>query len=156
MAEEMTMVEGTFSILAIQTNELVPPRAVWNMSHTEPTRARDMNRKSYADPLTSINSELATSHRPSTTSSNRWRPRRPPPALADEPDKPPSVLEARLNRESAERQRALELIRRKKRETQGSETPSTVRGGGYGDMYNKADVEEAHKHRDRGGGRRRW
>jgi hypothetical protein len=65
-----------------------------------------------------------------------------------------------LNRESSERQRALELIQRKKIEMLGSETPSTVRGGGYEDMYNRADVEEAHKFKDRRGGNigrdRRW
>jgi len=120
-------------------------------------RARDMNRKSHADPLTSINSQLATSQRSST--SNNWRPRRPPPAaLTDGPDKAPSEREARLTRESSERQRALDLIRRKKREMQGSETPSTVRNGAYGDMYNKADVEEAHRHKEKRleGGNRRW
>ena len=34
----------------------------------------------------------------------------------------------------------------------GSETPSTVHGGmneGYGDVYNKRAVEEAHAHRDK-------
>lgn len=36
-----------------------------------------------------------------------------------------------------------------------SATPSTVRGvydgmdGGYGDVYNRQEVEEAHRHRDR-------
>lgn len=57
-----------------------------------------------------------------------------------------------MNRESAERQRALELIRRKKREMAGSETPSTVHGGmegGYGDVFNKREVEEARRHRER-------
>ena len=63
-------------------------------------------------------------------------------------------VEARLNRESSERQRALELIRRKKRELEGSETPSTVygggmeKGGGYTDVFNRKEVEEAHKHRE--------
>jgi len=64
----------------------------------------------------------------------------------------PEVTE-RMSRESSERERALELIRRKKREMAGSETPSTVRGGGgggYGDVYNRADVEAAHSRtRDR-------
>jgi hypothetical protein len=112
--------------------------------------ARDMNRKSTADPLTSINSRLAAVQRPPIT-------RRKPPAVIEHP---PSEREARLNRESSERQRALELIQRKKREMLGSETPSTVRGGGYEDMYNRADVEEAHKFKDRRGGNigrdRRW
>lgn len=61
-------------------------------------------------------------------------------------------MNARLTRESSERERALELIRRKKREMQGSETPSTVYGGldgGYGDVFNRREVEEAHRGRDR-------
>lgn len=57
-----------------------------------------------------------------------------------------------MSRESSERQRALDLIRRKKREMAGSETPSTVHGGmdgAYGDVFNRREVEEAHRHRDR-------
>jgi hypothetical protein len=60
----------------------------------------------------------------------------------------------RLTRESSERERALALIRRKQREMRGSETPSTVHGGldeGYGDVFNRREVEEAHSYR-----RRRW
>ena len=59
--------------------------------------------------------------------------------------------------------RAMELIQRKKREMEGNSTPSTVFGdstGGYGDVYNRREVEEAHKHRDRrregGYGHRKW
>ena len=40
---------------------------------------------------------------------------------------------------------------------EGGETPSTVHGGsgsGYGDVFNRKEVEEAHRDRDRGG--RRW
>lgn len=75
----------------------------------------------------------------------------PPRPPKDIEDKPPE-LQARLSRESSERQRALELIRRKKREMEGSATPSTVFGnsaGGYGDVYNRREVEDAHRHRDR-------
>jgi hypothetical protein len=60
---------------------------------------------------------------------------------------------------------------RKKREMVGSETPTTVHGGDYGgytDVFNRKEVEEAHQgwgrsardHRDRGRDRekkdRRW
>src|SRR5258705_271854 len=67
----------------------------------------------------------------------------------------------RLSRESSERQRALDLIQRKKREMEGNATPSTVLGdSGYGDVYNRREVEEAHRHRDRrregGYAHRRW
>ena len=44
------------------------------------------------------------------------------------------------------------LIRRKKHEMNGSATPSTVRGGedgGYEDVFNKKEVEEAHRERER-------
>ena len=73
-----------------------------------------------------------------------------------------SQVTERLSRESSERQRALELIARKRREMEGSETPSTVYGGsgGYGDVYNRREVEEAHRYRDRRedrrGSGRRW
>ena len=64
-------------------------------------------------------------------------------------DKPPEV-QARLSRESTERERALELIRRKRREMEGNATPSTVfDDSGYGDVYNKREVEAAHRFRDR-------
>ena len=61
----------------------------------------------------------------------------------------------RQSRESAERMRALELIGRKKREMEGSETPSTVHGGnggggyGYGDVFNRREVEEVQRARRR-------
>lgn len=97
-----------------------------------------MNRKSVADPLTNINSQLATSN--PSSSNNTRRPRRIAPPPADD------TREARLNRESSERQRAMALIARKKREMAGSETPS-VRG--YEDLYNRADVEDAQRRRGR-------
>src|SRR5262245_55381612 len=96
------------------------------------------------DPLTSISRQLA-SRAPTSRSNSNYRPRPPPTTL------PTSSSEARLIRESSERQRALELIKRKKRELQGSETPSTVHGGfeGYADQFNRKEVEEAHRGRDR-------
>ena len=58
--------------------------------------------------------------------------------------RPPEVNE-RLTRESSERERALALIRRKKREMAGSETPSTVHGGlddeGVSNMFNQREVD---------------
>ena len=117
---------------------------------SHPHRIRDMNRKSNADPLTSINSQLASSSSPSRRG---WK--RPPngPRTSD-PGRPPSQLDARLSRESAERQRARELVERKRREMAGSATPSTVRSG-YGDMYNRVEVEEARRSKGRGSDRRR-
>ena len=117
-------------------------------------RTRELMRKSINDPLTSINHQLSTrsSSTATTSSVSRSRPsnpdRLPPPSLSE----PSSAEAARLNRESAERQRALELIRRKKREMAGSETPSTVHGGmegGYRDVFNQREVEEARRHRER-------
>jgi hypothetical protein len=80
------------------------------------------------------------------------------------PSSSPSTITSRLHRESTERERALALIARKKREMEGSETPSTVHGGDYGgytDVFNKREVEEAHRgwgrsarDRDRGRDRR--
>jgi hypothetical protein len=73
-------------------------------------------------------------------------------------------LEGRLARESVERARALALLRRKQRERERAEsstaTPSTVHGGdngpGYVDVFNRREVEEAHRGRDRSRRHRRW
>ncbi|KIP03060.1 hypothetical protein PHLGIDRAFT_256870 [Phlebiopsis gigantea 11061_1 CR5-6] len=115
----------------------------------EDRRRRDQMRKSVHDPLTSINQQLARlSDDPRPPARSKPRPR----------DGPPQVAE-RLSRESTERQRALELIARRRREAAGSATPSTVRGGmdgAYGDQYNAHAVEEAHQRRGGGGGGRRW
>ncbi|KAJ6575745.1 hypothetical protein DFH09DRAFT_915363 [Mycena vulgaris] len=109
-------------------------------------RKRDTARKSVHDPLTSITHQLASRHA-STPSKSNYRPR--PAALPPNTSRPPEV-QARLTRESSERERALELIRRKQRDIRGSETPSTVYGGGYGDLFNRREVEEAHRGRGRG------
>ena len=105
--------------------------------------------------MTSITKQLAA--RPSTsTSSSSYRP--PLPSKANH--NIPSEVQARLSRESTERGRALELIRRKKREMEGNATPSTVFNddSGYGDVYNKREVQEAHRFRDRrwDSGHRHW
>ena len=117
-------------------------------------RKRDESRKYVHDPLTSITKQLAA--RPSaSTSSSSYRPPLPSKANLDKP----SEVQARLSRESTERGRALELIRRKKREMEGNATPSTVfNDSGYGDVYNKREVQEAHRFRDRrwDTGHRRW
>ncbi|KAK0208235.1 hypothetical protein DFS33DRAFT_424794 [Desarmillaria ectypa] len=105
-------------------------------------RKRDTARKSIHDPLTSITHQLASKSSSSSSSSSRQRPR--PASISGQPPE----VSARITRESSERERALALIRRKKR---GSETPSTVHGGieesEYGDMYNRKEVEEAHRGR---------
>lgn len=99
------------------------------------------------DPLTRINQQLADRDAPP-------KPRAMPPPASSSRGGPEGKVAERLNRESSERQRALALIARKKRE-QDSATPSTVRGGydgmdgGYGDVYNRREVEEAHRHRER-------
>ena len=124
---------------------------------------RDAARKTGYDPLTSINHQLSSQKQPATSSSpaqhyDRFkRPELPQRAKsasassADVSNAPPQV-QARLARESSERERALALIRRKRREMMGSETPSTVHGGmedGYEDIFNKKEVNEARKRRER-------
>ncbi|KAJ7577059.1 hypothetical protein C8J56DRAFT_837096 [Mycena floridula] len=108
---------------------------------------RDMTRKSsYHDPLVSITQLLASAS--SKPSPPAFRPRRPPPVSSSQPPE----VSARLGREFSERQRALELIRRKKQEMRGSETPSTVHGGPdmTTDRYNPQFFEETHRGRDHG------
>lgn len=110
-------------------------------------QVRELARKSAHDPLTSINQQLARRSGDNGGPSNRSRPVARP--LRTSMTQQPEVSE-RLSRESSERQRALELIKRKKREMEGSATPSTVRsgmGGGYGDVFNRREVEEAHRYR---------
>jgi len=114
----------------------------------EDKKLRDLARKSVHDPLTSINQKLAKSDSPPKP--------RPPPTSSSSRGAAAgdNKVAERLGRESAERQRALALIARKKREMETA-TPSTVRGGydgmdgGYGDVYNRREVEEAHRHRER-------
>ncbi|KAJ3993882.1 hypothetical protein F5050DRAFT_1576772 [Lentinula boryana] len=110
-------------------------------------RKRDTARKSIHDPLTSINHQLASTSTQSSIKPRFSRPRSPK-FSSQAPE-----VSARLSRESTERERALALVRRKKKEMIVSDTPSTIRGGDesseYGDMYNKRDVEEAHRLRDR-------
>ena len=148
----------------------------------EDVRIRDLARKSVHDPLTSINQQLAKisddAPRPASSRPRQQQQQPRPPGDRDPRSarggggqaSEPQVAE-RLSRESSERRRALELIARRKREMAGSATPSTVYGGmddgGYGDQYNRREVEEAHRYRDRresfarddrrsGGGGRRW
>jgi hypothetical protein len=108
-------------------------------------RDRDIARKSAHDPLTSITHQLSS--RPSSSSSQSSSSRGSSSSAAN-------PHQARLSRESSERERALALIRKRRREMEGSETPSTVcESEGYGDVYNRQDVEAAH--RGRGDYRRR-
>ncbi|KAJ7495377.1 hypothetical protein FB451DRAFT_365570 [Mycena latifolia] len=106
-------------------------------------RKRDTARKSVHDPLASINQQLASRH----GASSKYRPRPSGPSQ-------PSELQTRLARESSERERALALIRRKN----GGEKPSS---SGYTDLFNRREVEEAHRGRERASrdnrdNRRRW
>ncbi|KAI0314640.1 hypothetical protein OF83DRAFT_1174567 [Amylostereum chailletii] len=107
---------------------------------------RDYARKSHADPLASIPAHIKNpSSRPSSLRTSR--------AMSSSAA-PSSSLESRLTREFSERERAQALIRRKQKERErleGSATPSTVHGG-YGDVYNRVEVEEAHQ----GWGRKGW
>jgi len=137
----------------VLNSQQISPQSGYLTSH--PHRIRDMNRKSNADPLTSIKSQLASSLSQGSSSSPRrdWKCRPSGPRTSD-PDRPTSQLDTRLSRESAERQRARELIERKRREMAGSVTPSTVRSG-YGDVYNRVEVEEARKSKGRVWDRRR-
>ncbi|KIY61830.1 hypothetical protein CYLTODRAFT_495014 [Cylindrobasidium torrendii FP15055 ss-10] len=119
----------------------------------EARRRRDTERKSSMhDPLTSITKQLASS----SSSSHKTFTRPPPPKPRTDPANPPEV-NARLSRESSERERAMALIRRKKMEAL-QDTPSTVHGGGseYGDMYNRDAVSAAHRGRSNPYSHRRW
>ncbi|KAH9010096.1 hypothetical protein EDB83DRAFT_435640 [Lactarius deliciosus] len=130
-------------------------------------RQRDLARQVRADPLASIPSHLIRPSR-TTPSSLPSLPRHHPPRSRHpqlpqpQPPQPQPAAssasrEGRLARESAERERALALVRRKQRERAESATatPSTVHGG-YADMFNRLEVEDAHRERDRAWRQRRW
>ncbi|KAN0113792.1 hypothetical protein V8E52_007445 [Russula decolorans] len=124
----------------------------------------NLARQLKADPLFSIPSHLKRplhSHAgipppPSHSYSQSQQSQKPPPSSASR--------EGRLARESVERERALALLRRKQREREQAErataTPSTVNGGdggvGYADLFNRREVEDAHRERDRSWRHRRW
>ena len=87
-----------------------------------------------------------------------------PPQQPPQPPPSSALREGRLARESVERARALALLRRRQREREHAEsataTPSTVHGGndgpGYVDVFNRREVEDAHRGRDRSWHHRRW
>jgi len=114
-------------------------------------RRKDTARKSSYDPLTDINTRLTNHHRQVVAATSRTN--MPPPRSrvlqASRPGSNDAVRE-RLSRESSERERAAELIRRRRREMEGSMTPSTVHGGvdeGYSDRYNSRETEDAQRRR---------
>ncbi|KAK7060153.1 hypothetical protein VNI00_000917 [Paramarasmius palmivorus] len=116
-------------------------------------RERDTNRKSQHDPLTAIQHQLASSSSSKGKSTSKSK-HRPSISGIDTPSKP-SAQQARLTRESSERERALALIRAKKRQAMGSETPMSTRSDDaseYGDMYNRREVAAARESREK----RRW
>ncbi|KAH7102913.1 hypothetical protein BKA62DRAFT_616973 [Auriculariales sp. MPI-PUGE-AT-0066] len=122
----------------------------------EEKRSRDTMRKSTHDPLTDINSQLANHRRQVAATTQRTG--MPPPlrhrTIASSSGANDAVR-ARLNRESNERARAEELIRRRRREMEGSMTPSTVHGGideGYSERFHARETDDAQKRRRE----RRW
>ncbi|TFK18896.1 hypothetical protein FA15DRAFT_564216, partial [Coprinopsis marcescibilis] len=119
---------------------------------------REENRKAGYDPLTSITKQLAASKGPSSRPPfDSFRRPRPSPLDHRRYDPHDPQVQARISRESSERERARMLIERRKREAalaaRGSETPSTVYGGGegtpqpfgYSDQFNKEEVLAAHR-----------
>lgn len=141
---------------------VVIPTSKPNVLHI--IRQRDLARQLKADPLSSIPSHLKRplhSHgaMPPPQSHSYSQPQQ-----LQKPSPSSAPLESRLARESVERERALALLRRKRREREQAErataTPSTVNGGdggpGYADLFNRREVEDAHRERDRSWRHRRW
>jgi hypothetical protein len=142
-------------------------------------KARDMSYKSFNDPMTTVDSYLSgreglptsSSHRPSSSRHDSRRMPPPPPKSAstnidrqsrrDDDSKQSSErdpLSSRLSRESSERERALALIARKRREMSGLETPRSDISGtddGYRDVFNREDTRNAHSRRRGWDGHRR-
>ncbi|KAI9456793.1 hypothetical protein F5148DRAFT_365336 [Russula earlei] len=122
-------------------------------------RQRDLARQLKDDPLSSIPSHL----KQPAHALRSPQPHSHPEAPRSIQHPPSASRERRLARESVERARALGLLRRKQREreSEGSSTmtPSTVHGGngpGYVDVFNRREVEDAHRERDRSWRQRHW
>ncbi|KAF8147255.1 hypothetical protein K438DRAFT_1780211 [Mycena galopus ATCC 62051] len=128
-----------------------PNRARRSQTRRKPTRKRkrDAAENSVRDPFPSITHQLAALHASTSTSTvyklkSTYPPRRPSNANANAQT---NTNTAQLPEVQTRPARAMKLIRRKQREIRGSETPSSVHGGGgggYGDMFNRREVEEAH------------
>lgn len=100
------------------------------------------------DPMTAVRTALASTAAPDPKAFPPLR--RPPPAQASTAHRAhvDPLTAARLQRESAERARALKLVQDAKR-NQGLETPrSIVAGSEYGDMWNEEDVRAARRRRE--------
>ena len=134
----------TCSCLACSPSSATP-------AHRAARRIRDIARKSAHDPLTSINSQLASRPTPSARLSRAPHPPQPhsrsgqTSLSSSVPNRSSSSNPSaeRETRESAERLRVLELIRRKKREMEGSETPSNVHGGSAADEMSTSTLRHA-------------
>jgi len=110
---------------------------------------RDAQRKYKHDPLTAIEQRLAS--RTQTPMQPNRKPKPHSSYLSSSSSTDP-LIQARLQRESSERERARALIQRKKKELEGSMTPSTICADddeGYRDVYNRQEVKDAHRIRDR-------
>ncbi|KAH9981894.1 hypothetical protein BJV74DRAFT_852984 [Russula compacta] len=126
-------------------------------------RQRDLARQRKADPLASIPSHLKRPSRSTLPPPQQPHPHSRPPQSSQPPPPSSASREGRLARESVERARAQALLRRKQRERERAEsataTPSTVHGGnggpGYVDVFNRREVEDAHRGRD-SWRQRRW
>jgi len=137
------------------------PQLVALISILYVVRQRDLARQLKADPISSIPSHLK---RPSRAMPPPHSHSHTPPHQSQQPPPSSASREGRLARESVERARALALLRRKQREREHAEsataTPSTAHGGndgpGYADVFNRREVEDAHRGRDRLWRHRRW
>jgi hypothetical protein len=98
---------------------------------------QDLNRKKRDDPLTSISRELALQ-----ASAHAPRGRPPPRPKHSTSSDQLSDVDSRLRRESSERQRAQELIRRRQREARGLDSPSMTpnRRDEYDDLFNPQEI----------------
>lgn len=103
-------------------------------------------RKVRQDPLKDVEASLSRLASPSNPSSSMQK--KLPTELSAGPSSSNKLRDSRLSREQVERQRAAELIARRRREQAGAETPSTIISrGAYDSMYNRAEVEDATKRR---------
>jgi len=111
---------------------------------------REAQRKYKHDPLTAIEQQLASRTQTPTQPYGKSRSRSS--CFLDSSSLTDLSVQTRLRRESSERERARALIQRKKKELEGNMTPNTMCGDddeGYRDVYNRQEVKDAHRIRDR-------
>ncbi|KAG8679156.1 hypothetical protein FRC09_019211 [Ceratobasidium sp. 395] len=147
----------------IKSREQVEPeteREKWGRR----SRANKVSSKTTLDPLTDMQTHLAARSRALSSRTTTMPPPPIPTPRTSNSSPPKDAASERTTREATERARAEALIARRRAaldasSSVGSDTPVSIRDGGYSDGYNKQETRAAHEAWERQRGRygdRRW